>query len=352
MAEEMMRVAMYYNNKEVRVEKMPRPIISRGELLVKARACGICGSDVMEWYRIKKAPRVLGHEMTGEIVEIGGGVKNYKVGERVFVSHHVPCNSCHYCQSGHHTACETLHTTNYYPGGFSEYIRVPRINVERGIYPLPDNISFEEGTFIEPLACVLRGQKWMGMKPGVSVLVLGSGISGLLHIQLAKLRGAGPVIATDINEYRLRKAWELGADVVVNGREDLPDVLRKFNEGRLADRVIVSTGVLSASQQALECVERGGVILYFAVPPPGNNLPIPINDFWRNEVTIMTSYGASPQDLEKSLKIIEEGKIKVKEMVTHRLPLEKTGLGFQLVAQAGESIKVIVEPWREEEKID
>ena len=128
-----MRVAMYYNNNDVRLEEMPKPKIGPGELLIKAIACGICGSDVMEWYRVKKTPRVLGHEMTGEIVEVGEGVNQYKVGDRVFVSHHVPCNTCRYCLSGHHTACETLHTTNFDPGGFAEYIRVPRINVDRGV---------------------------------------------------------------------------------------------------------------------------------------------------------------------------------------------------------------------------
>ena len=137
-----MQVAMYYSNKDIRIEEMPRPKIGPEEILVKVMACGICGSDVMEWYRIRKAPRVLGHEMTGEIVEVGKNVKNFKVGDRVFVSHHVPCNTCRYCLSGNHTACETLHTTSFDPGGFSEYVRVPPINVDRGTFLLPEEISF------------------------------------------------------------------------------------------------------------------------------------------------------------------------------------------------------------------
>jgi L-iditol 2-dehydrogenase len=143
---------MYYKNSDVRLEEMPKPQISSRELLVKVQASGICGSDVMEWYRIKRAPLVLGHEITGEIVEVGKNVSGYKVGDRVFVSHHVPCNSCRYCLSGNHTVCSTLHTTNYYPGGFAEYIRVPAINVERGVFLLPQEVSFADGTFIEPLA--------------------------------------------------------------------------------------------------------------------------------------------------------------------------------------------------------
>ena len=154
---EMMKVAMYYNNKDVRLEEVPIPEIGSKELLVKVIASGICGSDVMQWYRIKKAPRVLGHEITGEIVKVGSEIKEYNVGERVFVSHHVPCNTCHYCLNGFHTVCNTLRTTNFDPGGFSEYIRVPEINVNRGVFRLPEDISFEEGVFIEPLACVLRG---------------------------------------------------------------------------------------------------------------------------------------------------------------------------------------------------
>ncbi|MBN2518859.1 MAG: zinc-dependent dehydrogenase [Candidatus Altiarchaeota archaeon] len=340
-----MRVAMYYNNSDVRLEEMPIPKIGPSEALFKVMACGICGSDVMEWYRIKKAPLVLGHEATGEIKEVGKDSK-YKVGDRVFITHHVPCGKCHYCQTGHHTACETLHTTNYYPGGFAEYIRIPRINMERGVYPLPDDMSYEEGTFIEPLACVARGQRMANVHKGDSVLIMGSGISGLLHIQLARARGAGRIIATDIDEYRTKTAKKFGADGVIDARKDVPSELLKLNDGRLADKVIVCTGATSAAMQALKCVDRGGTILFFAVPKPGVDLPIPINDFWRDEITVMTSYGAAPNDLEESLKLLAARKINVKDMITHRLPLEKAGEGFKLVAEAKESIKVIIEPQR------
>jgi len=337
---------MYYNNKDIRIEEMPKPKIGSDELLIKAMACGICGSDVMEWYRIKKAPIVLGHEMTGEIVEVGKNVKKFKVGDRVFVSHHVPCNKCHYCLSGHHTACETLHKTNYDPGGFSEFIRVPKINVESGIYVLPKEVSFEEGTFIEPLACVLRGQRLAKIGKNQTVLVLGSGISGLLHIQMAKLLGANKIIATDINEYRMKMAKKFGADFVINAKEDVPSKVKELNDNRLADRVIVCTGALSAAYQALKCVDRGGTILFFAVPEPGKDVSIPMNDFWRNEITVMTSYGAAPDDLKEALELISKHKVNVRDMITHRLSLAETDKGFQIVADAKESMKVIVEPYR------
>ncbi len=341
-----MRVAMYYRNNDVRVEEMPVPKIGKAELLVKVMASGICGSDVMEWYRIKKAPRVLGHEITGEIVEAGEAVKNYKKGDRVFVSHHVPCNTCHYCLSGYHTACETLHRTNYDPGGFAEYLRVPEINVDRGVYILPDSMSYEEGTFIEPLACVLRGQKVANLKPGQSVLVIGSGMSGLLHVNLARALGAGKIIATDINEYRLKAALKFGADAVINAKEDVPKRVKELNEGRLADIVIVCTGVMPAVNQALQSVDSGGTILFFAVPEPGINISVPINDFWRNEIKMMTSYGASPSDLLLAIELIKAHRVDVKDMITHKLAMSEAGLGFKLVAEGGESIKVIIEPWR------
>ncbi len=341
-----MRVAMYYKNSDVRLEEISRPQIGAGELLVKVNASGICGSDIMEWYRIKRAPLVLGHEITGEIVEAGKDVSRFKVGDRVFVSHHVPCNSCRYCLSGNHTVCQTLHTTNYFPGGFAEYIRVPMVNVERGVFLLPQGISFEDGTFIEPLACVLRGQKMARLEPDQTVLILGAGISGLLHLLMAAAQGVQRVIITDINEYRLKVAKELGAYAVVNAKEDVAVKLRQFNEGRPADLVIVCTSSLSAFQQSLQCIDRAGTLLFFAPTDPGINLPIPVNDFWRQSIKIMHSYGASPADLSAAIEVLAAGKVPVHKLITHRLSLQETARGFQLMAESGECIKVIVEPHR------
>lgn len=337
-----MRVAMYYNNRDVRSQDLPKPKIAPHEFLMRMKASGICGSDVLEWYRLKKAPLVLGHEATGEIVEVGAEVKKYKVGDRVFVSHHVPCNTCRYCLSGNHTVCETLHTTNYFPGGFSEYIRVPEINVERGVLILPNIVSYEEGTFIEPLACVLRGQKMIQLKKGQSVLILGAGISGLLHLMLARENGAAKIIVTDINQPRLKKAQDLGADAVINAKEDLPIRVKEVNQGRLADAVIVCTGAVSAFKQALQCVERAGTILFFAATEPGVEVPIPVTDFWRKSIKIMHSYGASPADLSAALEIIAQKKISVERLITHRLKLSEAGLGFKLVSEAKDCIKVIL----------
>ncbi|MDI6840515.1 MAG: zinc-dependent dehydrogenase [bacterium] len=339
-----MRVAMYYNNKDVRLEEMPVPKIGPDELLVKVTASGICGSDVMEWYRVKKAPLVLGHEIAGEVVKIGRDVKNYKVGDRVFVSHHVPCNKCHYCLKGYHTVCDTLRSTNFDPGGFAEYIRVPKINVDYGVYLLPDGMSFEEGTFIEPLGCVVRGQRIAKVKQGDTILVIGSGISGLLHIQLAHELGAKRVIVTDINEYRLKVAKKFGADAVVNAKDDVPMRVYNVNENRLVDVVIVCAGAISAFAQALKCADRGGTILLFAPPEPGVNLSIPGWEFWRDQIKLISTYAASSQDITTAIELISTHKVCVQEMITHRLSLAEAGLGFKLVAKANESIKVIIKP--------
>jgi L-iditol 2-dehydrogenase len=341
-----MRVAMYYNNKDVRLEEIPAPSIGPRELMVKVLASGICGSDVMEWYRIKKAPRILGHEIAGEIVKVGEGVERYKVGERVFVSHHVPCNTCHYCLNGFHTVCDTLRSTNFDPGGFAEYIRVPRINVDRGVFLLPEEISFEDGVFIEPLACVLRGQRLAKFRPGQSVFVIGSGISGLLHIVLARASGAGRIVASDINEYRLNSAKQFGADEAIYAKEVNPTKIREINHGRLADLVIVCAGTISAYIQALQSVDRGGKILCFAPLEPDLNFVFPFFDFWNDGITLLSTYGGSPFDITSAIDIIRTHRLPLSEMITHRLPLSETGIGFKLVVEAKESIKVIIEPHR------
>ncbi len=342
-----MRVAMYYNNHDVRLEEIPTPQIGPGELLVRVEACGICGSDVMEWYRRDRVPLVLGHEIGGQIAAVGDGVGRYKEGDRVSAAHHVPCNTCHYCLSGHHTICDTLRQTNFDPGGFAEYLRLPAINVDRGVFLLPDEVSYEEATFIEPLACVLRGQRLAHMPLGHSVLVVGSGIAGLLHVQLARALGAGRVIATDINDYRLEAAQQFGADATIQAKEDLPSRLCQVNQGRLADLVIVCTGATSAVAQALQAVERGGTVLFFAPTNPGVTIPISVNDlFWRNDITLTTSYAGSPADYAAALELIQARRVHIGEMITHRLGLAEAGLGFQLVADAQNSIKVIIEPQR------
>lgn len=335
---------MYYSNKDVRIIDMPKPEIGEDEFLLKVMASGICGSDVTEWYRKPKAPIILGHEVTGIIEQVGKNVKKFHVGDRVFVSHHVPCNTCRYCQEGHQTACETLHTTNYFPGGFAQYIRVPKINVEQGTYKLPASMSFDEGTFIEPLACVTRGQRLATIEKDGTLLIFGAGLAGLLHVKLAKLKGVSRIIAADINAYRLDMAKRFGAHHIINAKENVIQKLKEVNEDRLADKIVVCTGATQAALTALDCVDKGGTILFFAVPDPTVKLPLPITQFWRNEVTIKTSYGAAPVDLNEAFTLLAQKKIAVEDMITHRLSIREAAEGFRLTAEAQESLKVILKP--------
>lgn len=338
---------MYYSNSDVRLEEMPRPRIGEGELLVRVMASGICGSDVMEWYRADRVPLVLGHEIAGEVVETGAGVESFRVGDRVAVTHHVPCMTCHYCRSGHHTVCDTLRTTSFDPGGFAEYLRVPAINVERGTFLLPDSVSWEEASFIEPVACVLRGQRQARFFPGCSVLVLGSGISGLLHAMVARALGAGRIAATDVIDSRLEVACRLGAEATFAASEDVPARFREINEGRGADLVIVCAGAEPVVEQALRSVSRMGTVLFFATTRPEVSIPLPLKDFfWRNEATLTSSYAGSPADCETALELIRAGRLPVADTITDRLPLAETGRGFMLVAEPRDSIKVIIEPQR------
>lgn len=336
---------MYYRNNDIRTEEVPIPRIRPGELLMRVEASGICGSDVIEWYRLKKAPLVLGHEVAGQVVKVGVGVAKYKVGDRIVASHHVPCNTCYYCLTGHHTACETLRQTNFDPGGFSEYIRLPSINVDRGVFIIPDELSYEEATFHEPLGCVIRAQRIARLRPGQSILVIGSGIAGLLNILLAKVSGAGRIMAVDIVPYRLQAAKRFGADEALDSSEEVGKCFRQMNGGRLADLVLVCTGAKEANIQALESVERGGMVLFFAPTDPDVKIPLSINDlFFRNDISLTTSYGASPYDSWLAIELIRSSSINVEFMITHRLPLEETEKGFQIVAKAKDSIKVIIEP--------
>ncbi len=339
-----MRAAMYYANSDVRLVDLPKPAIGPGEALVRVHASGICGSDVMEWYRKPKAPLVLGHEIAAEVVQVGAGVTQAKVGDRVFVSHHVPCGECRYCRAGHETVCDTLRTTNFDPGGFAEFVRIPRINMEKGLFHLPAAVSDDEAVFIEPLACVARGHRLIGFQPGGTVLVIGSGIAGLLHIRLAKAEGAVRVIATDVVDFRKQAALRSGADVVIDGREDVPAHVKSANGGRFADLVITCTGAPKAIAQGLASVDRGGKILFFAPTEPTAKVDFPFNALWREEITMASSYGGAPRDIEKAIDLLRSREVQVADLITHRLPLDRAGEGFRLVASAQDSIKVVLKP--------
>ncbi len=346
-----MRVAMYYRNDDVRIEDAPIPEIRHGEMLLKVMATGICGSDVHEFYRVKHAPLILGHELAGVIEKIGDGVDEisegaggFKPGDRIFCFHHVPCGSCVRCINGHETACDTFKKVHFYPGGFAEYVRIHPLQVRLGAIKMPDDMDFEVAAFGEPVGCCVRGQRLGGVGPGKKVLIIGSGIAGVIHIQLSKIFGASLVVATDIHPFRMQAAETFGADHVLDGKDDVAAKFRELNDGWGADIVILSAMAPSVVQQAMDAVEKGGTILVFGLGGPDQTMNIPLGQFLAGEISVITSYSGGPVDSHVGFELIKSGQINVKDMITHRLPLEKAEEGFRLTAAAGESLKVMLYP--------
>ncbi len=335
-----MKVAYWYNNKDIRIKKVRTPVPKNKEMLVKVISCGICGSDIVEWYRLPRAPLVQGHEIGAEVIAVGSSVKKYKPGDRVFIAPKVPCMKCYYCQNGHYPQCAEV--KERLPGGFAEYILVPDIIVERGTYLLPENITYDQSTFIEPLACVVRAQRQTRVKKGQSMLVIGCGMSGLLNVKLAWTKGC-KIIAADINKTKLEFATRMGADVIIDAANNISERLIAEN-GKKADVVFLCASADSAVEQAWKCVDKGGVIVLFAVPGPDKKVVVPINDFWMKEITIITSYYCGPPDIMEAMKLIEWRAITVDDLITHRLALTDIAKGFQLVTDGRESIKVIIKP--------
>jgi len=335
-----MKVAKWYNNKDIRIEDIARPRPGPNEMLVKVVSCGICGSDIVEWYRLPRAPLVPGHEIGGEVVETGKAVTKFKPGDRVFVAPKVPCMDCYYCRKGHHPICSNV--KDRLPGGFSEFVLVSESLIESGTYLLPDTIDYDQSTFIEPLACVVRAQNLSEVGRNQTFMVMGCGMSGLLHIKLAAAK-TSRIIATDINAKRLEFAGKSGADITVDAAEDVGKALESRNEKK-PDVVMLCTSAISAVNQAWKCVDKGGSIVFFAVPGPGQAISVPVNDFWMKEIKILTSYYCGPDDIVEAMDLLEKGKIKVNDMITHKLPLKDIVKGYQMVMDGEESIKVIIHP--------
>jgi L-iditol 2-dehydrogenase len=344
-----MKVAKLYSFNDIRIEDIPVPEIGPGDALIKTKASGICSGDVMPWYIEKKAPLILGHEPAGEIVNVGSKVKLLKPGDRVSPHHHAPCLTCRYCRRGDHVQCETWKNTKIIPGGISEYILIPETNLNNDTLKLPENMSFEDGTLIEPLACVLKGIKRMGFKlensslQGRTVLVIGLGVMGQLNILITKRFGASRVIGVDRVQYRLKKAKEFGADDVIDiSGESLVDSLRRLTDDDMTDLAIVCPNSAEAMKEGIFSVSSGGTVLFFTPAKPDERLIIDPNYLYFRDINIITSYSCGPADTKKALELIEEGVINAEKLVTHRFPIEKTAEAFRLVAEAKESLKVLI----------
>lgn len=338
-----MKVAKLYTLNDIRIEDIPVPAVGPGQALMKTRASGVCSGDVMSWYIEKKAPLVPGHEPAGEIVEVGEGVSSFKPGDRVFAHHHAPCLKCRRCLRGDYVQCETWKMTGIIPGGISEYILILERNLNNDTLKLSDSLSFEDGALIEPLACVVKGLKRARIGKGDTVLVIGLGAMGMLNIMASSAYGAGMVIGADMVSYRLQKAKELGASAVIDvSKDDMKDALKELTSGALADLVIVGPNGVEALRNGISCAGAGGTVLMFTPVKPHESLTLDPNRLYFRDINIVTSYSCGPADTKEALKLIADGVVRARRIVTHRFPIEETAAAFRHTAEAKNSLKCII----------
>lgn len=338
-----MKVAMYYGNGDIRCEDMSIPEIGRGEILVRMEACGLCGSDLMDWYIKDRAPLVLGHELSGIVVATGNYVKSFKQGDRVFVHHHVACLTCNYCIHGFYTMCNQFRETNIDPGGFSEYFRVPSPTVKIDTLKLQDKISFEEAALIEPIACCLRSLEKCNIKQGDNVVIIGAGSSGIIHLMLLKKLGIGKIIVSELVDYRLKAARRFGADVIVSPRkENLVERIKEVTDGKGADVVIVAAPNITAMSTGIDVCSKSGTVCLFAPTSPKEYLRLSPNKLFFSEIKIISSYSASHIETRLALELITMGRLNFKKIITHRFPLSQTSLAFKTAIKNKESLKIVV----------
>lgn len=344
-----MKAAVYHGTADVRVEEVAKPVIGAGELLIKVKACAICGGDLRTFRHGHKAihpPIILGHEIAGVIEEVGAGVDRYHVGDRVIVAPGIGCGACSYCLSGRQHLCYTRETIAHgYDGGFAEYVRIPEICIASGnVVPLPDDVSFAEGALIEPLSCCLHGQKTMGVKVNDVVLVEGAGPIGLMHLALAKIAGARTVIVSEPNAFRRGKAEELGADIVVNPmEEDLHAVVMEASNGLGADVVILAIGVPALVNEALRLAKRNGSVSFFAGFPEKSTCTIDPNLIHYSEIHVTGSTAYTRQDYMEAAELVRSRRIELEKLVTHRFHIEEFDKAYE-VSKSGEGLKICIVP--------
>jgi L-iditol 2-dehydrogenase len=338
-----MKAAVYYGQQDIRVEEVATPKIGEEEVLVRMKACGICGSDLMDWYLKSRAPLVLGHEPSGIIAKKGSKVENYNLDDRVFVHHHVACMTCHYCLHGDYTLCEQFHSTNIKPGGFAEYFSVLTANLQMDTLKIPSRLSFEEATFIEPVGCCVRAIEKCNIQKGDTVAVIGAGTTGLIHTALSKIYGAAKTIVSDFIDFRLRCAKDFGADVTINPeQQDLKEAVNTQTDNRGVDVAIITAPNLEAYETGMDICRKGGKLCVFAPTDPGKWLQVSPKELFFSEIRIVPSYSTSHLETRTALQILESGKLSVKGLITHRFKLDETAEAFRTARESKESLKVIV----------
>jgi L-iditol 2-dehydrogenase len=334
------KAVIYHRYDDVRVEDVPVPAIRPGELLLQPAGCGLCGSDIAKIIGRVEPPVILGHELAGRVAAVGEGVTEFRAGDRVVVGHHAPCGACHYCRHGNPSMCPVFRASNIDPAGFADYVRVPAEHVRQTTLLLPDHLSDEEASFTEPLACCIRAVQRSALLPGDTALVVGLGSIGLQMAQAFKaLIEDVFVIGIDLKEERLALARRLGVNLALSAEGgNLAAQVRERTEGRGVDVAVVTAGGAGAVQQAHGLIRKGGVLNLFACPP-GLVAPVALSTLYHAEQTLAASYSSSPADLRISLGLLAAGKVRVAELVSHRLPLEHFHEGLEL-ARTQQALKV------------
>jgi L-iditol 2-dehydrogenase len=342
-----MKAVVFRGGDALRVEEWPRPRASAGELLLRLRGCGLCGSDIAKLVALAPAaPAVFGHELVGDVVEVGEGAgtlasgERPEVGDRVVAAHHVPCGGCHYCRRGSPSMCRAFKASNLDPGGFAELIRVPAANVRHATFRIPPAVSDEAASFVEPLACCARAVRRGRVEGGDTVAVVGLGSVGNLFVQLYTRAGAA-VIGVDPIAARRDLARRLGA-ADADGPDRAGAAIRAHSDGRGADQVLVTGGGAAVLAWAMSVVRDGGTLHVFA-GGEGDGLPVPLQALYQREITLTTTYSSSPADLAESFRLITRGEVTVEPLITHRLPLAELAAGVELMRRR-QALKVYVTP--------
>ena len=340
-----MKVAVYYNNHDVRVEDRPKPDPESGEILVRTKACGVCVADTMEWYLTPRAPLTLGHEPTGIIELTGPDVAVLKIGDRVAVHHHVPCLICEHCRRGNFTMCQTFRKTHIHPGGFSEYFIASKIHVERDTLILPENVSYEAGTLVEPLACVIHAIRKAGIKAGDSVALIGTGTMGLMFIETLLYWGVRELVVYEMLDWRIQKAREFGANHVLVPDQDPEkeaERLKEILKSDGADKVIIAAKDISAMRLGLQLANKGGTVTFFATPHPDEYIELYPSYIFFNEITINSTYSADHLDTRMALNLIAKGDVSAEKIISHKFPVEKLSDAILQTASRHESLKCVI----------
>jgi L-iditol 2-dehydrogenase len=344
------KVARLYAPGDLRVEDAPVPEAGPGELVIRVGTCSTCGTDA-KIYRFGhhhiSLPRVLGHEVAGEVTEVGPGGEGWSLGDRVQVIAAIPDGVCHYCRRGQQTVCEDLESIGYqYDGAFAEFMRIPaKVLAVDGVNRIPEHVPFEAASLTEPLACVLNGQELAQVGDGDAVVVLGAGPIGCLHVRVARARGASMVVLVDVHQGRLDLAARAEPDAAVDGSKDDPiDAVRKLTDGRGADVVITATGVGRAQEQALEMAAlRGRISLFGGLPRDDSTIRFDSNLVHYRELSVFGAYGSAPRHNREALSLIADGGVRVDDLITHRMPLADVHRAIETVI-SGEGLKVVIEP--------